>query len=100
VRANPFDEYDLMQIVDGHNQPVVISFDVENNPLRSDNTGIGISFQNVSRTFPARSERFMKPRIERRFDRFLVLAAFEAIGEFLERLPRDDPHGQASDDME
>ena len=99
VRANPFDEHDLVWIVDSHNQPVAISFNVENHPVRPDNAGIGISFQNVSRTFPARSERFMEPRIERRFDSFLVFAAFEAIGEFPERLSRNDPHGQASDDM-
>ena len=99
VRANPFYEYDLMRIVNGHNQPVVISFDVKNHSVRADDAGIGIGFQNIGWAFPARSKRLMEPGIESRFNRFLVLAAFEAIGEFPEGLSRNDPHGQASDDI-
>lgn len=99
VRSNPFDEYDLVQIVYGHNQPVVIAFDVEDHSIRSDNAGIGVSFQNIGWAFPARSEDFMEPRIERRFDCLLVHAAFEAIGKLPEGLSCDDPQDQTSDDI-
>jgi hypothetical protein len=61
VCSNPFDEHDLAPIVDGHNQPVAIAFDVENHSIRSDNAGIGMSFQNIGWAYPARSERLMKP---------------------------------------
>lgn len=97
--SNPFDEHDLMRIVDGYYQPVAIAFDVENHSIRSDNAGVGISFQNIGWAFPARSGHLMEPSIESRFDRLLVLAAFEAIGKFPEGLPGNDPHAQASDDM-
>src|ERR1700735_2802259 len=97
VCPDPLDEHDLVRIVDGHTQPVAIAFDVENHSIRSDNAGIGISFQNIGWAFPARPERLMKPRIESRFDRLLVLAAFEAVGKSPQGLSRNDPHGQASD---
>jgi len=82
VCSNPFYEHDLMLIVNGHNQAVVIAFDVEDHPIRPDNAGIRISLQYLRWTSPACSENFMKPGIERGFDRFLVLAALEAIDVF------------------
>lgn len=77
----------------------MIASDVENYSIRSDNAGIGISFQNIGWVFPARSERLMEPRVESRLDRFLVLAAFEAIGKFAQGLSCNDPHGRASGGM-
>src|SRR4029077_4812889 len=94
VFSNPFDEYYLVPIVNGHNQPVVVAFDVEDHSARSNNAGIGISFQNIGWAFPAGSEDLMEPCIERRLDRLLMLAAFETMDEFPQRLPCNDPHGQ------
>jgi len=63
--SNPLDEYDPMRIVDRHHQPVVIALDVENHPVRSNNAGIRIRFQDIGWTFPVCSEQFMDPCVER-----------------------------------
>jgi len=36
VRSDPFDEYDLVTIVDGHHQSVIVSFNVEDQSVQKD----------------------------------------------------------------
>jgi hypothetical protein len=42
MRSDPFDEHNLVTIVDSHHQPVIIPFDIEDHSVRSHNAGIRI----------------------------------------------------------
>jgi hypothetical protein len=52
MRSDPFDEHYPVTIVDGHHQPVIIPFDIEDQSVLSYNAGICIGLQNIRRTFP------------------------------------------------
>jgi hypothetical protein len=81
VRSHPFDKYDLMPIVDGDNEPVIVAFDIEDDSVLSDDACIRIVSQNVCRAFPASPEHFVKPRVESRLDGLLVFVAPETVNE-------------------
>jgi hypothetical protein len=48
MRSDPFDEHDLVTMVDGHRQAVIIPFDVEDHSLRPHNAVIRFCFPGSS----------------------------------------------------
>src|ERR1700722_2641057 len=92
VRSNPLDEHDLMPVANGDNEPVIVAFGVEYDSIRSDDAGVCVRLQQISRRVPLGSHRFVEPGIKSCFDGSVVLAAFEAFDELSESLSGDDPH--------
>jgi hypothetical protein len=87
VGSKPFDEHDLVSVINSYNQPIAIALDIEDHSVGTDDTGIRIGSQNICRLFPVGSEHFVKPCVHRCLDRLLVLAAFEPLDELLQSFP-------------
>jgi hypothetical protein len=64
MRSDPFDEHDLMTIVDRYHQPAIIPFDIEGHSVRSHNAGIRIGLQNIRLDFPVSANGLMKPGLK------------------------------------
>jgi hypothetical protein len=96
MRSDPFNEYDLVPIVDCYHQTVIVAFDVEHDSVRSYDARVRISLYDVGWTLPAGAQHLMKPCIKRRLDGFVVLAAFETVDESPQGLSCDDPHIEAA----
>src|SRR5215472_6103437 len=61
ICSEPFDEHDLMPIVDLHHQPVVVAFNVEDHSVGPHDAGVRIGSQNIGWLFPMGSEHFVQP---------------------------------------
>ena len=46
------DIHDTVLILYGHDQPILVPFDIENNPIVWDKTGIAIDILNICRRLP------------------------------------------------
>src|SRR6185437_3948742 len=75
VGSQPFDEYNGPPIVHGDYESIGVSFDVEDDSLRSHNARIGIARLHRGCILPLRSFYFVKPGIECCFYRALIFVS-------------------------
>jgi hypothetical protein len=92
VGSDPFDPDDCLHKIARHHKTIVITFDVENNPLRTDDARRHITTFYVRRILPSCLARFVKPGIQRSFDSRPILAGGKALDELSQRSAGDDPH--------
>jgi hypothetical protein len=75
VRSQPFDKDYLVFVINGDNQAIIVPFDVEHNPVITDDARVSITSDDFRRGTPFGPVGFVKPRVQGRFNRLMVFAA-------------------------
>src|ERR1035441_3472898 len=92
VRSQPFDKDRSSLIIHGNHQPVGVSFDIEDNPVRPDNAGMSITGLHVGRILPPCLPRLLKPGVERSLQRTVILVPLQLVEKPSQRASGDDAH--------
>src|SRR5450432_4164838 len=91
VGTDPFDPDDRLLKVDRYHETIIVTFDVEDNPLRVDDARRRIPPLYVRRILPGCLARFVKPGVQRSFHSQSVLAGGKTLDELSQRAAGDDP---------
>jgi hypothetical protein len=75
VRADPLDPHDALLKINGDDQSIVVTLDVEHDPLRRDDAGGRIAALYVRGARPPRLLNFIEPGIEGGLQRGVVLVS-------------------------
>src|SRR5437899_6682251 len=92
VGTDPFDPDDCLLEIDRHQEAIVIAPDVEDKPLRADDTRRRIAPLHIRGAPPCCLAYFVEPGIQRRLHRRLVLLPGETFHELTQGTAGDDPH--------
>jgi hypothetical protein len=92
MRADPFDPGDALLEIDRNHEPIVVAFDVEDDPLGGDNARSRITLLQRRHVRPAGFAHLIEPSIKGRLDRRLILVPGEAFDKLPQGAPGDDPH--------
>jgi hypothetical protein len=82
VRANPPDPHNALLEIDGYDQPIVVSLDVEYNPVCRHDAGGSIATLYIRGAGPPRLLGLIEPCIECRLQRSIVLISSPCLDEF------------------
>src|SRR5260370_1775674 len=94
VCADPLDPHDTLLEIDGHDQPVIIALDVEDDPVGRDDAGSRVAALYICRARPPRLSDFVEPSVQGRLQRAMVLISPASFDEFSQSTPGNDPHAQ------
>src|SRR3984893_1790714 len=92
VGTDPFDPDDALLEIDRHHEAIIIALDVEDDPLRTDDTRRRMTPLDIRRTLPRSLARFVEPSIQCGFHCRLILSTRKALYELPQCAARDDPH--------
>src|SRR6476620_592988 len=92
MRADPFDPNDSLLDIDRHHKTIVITFYIEDDPLRADDTRRGIATLDFRGALPRSLAHFVEPCLQRRSYRRLVLPAGKALDELSQCPASNNPH--------
>src|SRR6476646_9733982 len=92
MRADPFDPNDALLEIDRHHKTIVITFYIEDDPLRADDTRRGIATLDFRGALPRSLAHFVEPCLQRRSYRRLVLPAGKALDELSQCPASNNPH--------
>src|ERR1035437_6611054 len=92
VRSQPFDKDRGSLIIHGNHQPVGVSFDIEDNPVRPDNAGMGIAGLHVGGIPPLCLTRLLKPGVECGLQGAVILASLQLVEKPSQRASGNNAH--------
>lgn len=86
MRAHETNVYHALLINDDDDQPVMIAFDIEYNPVMGQKAGISVDRFDIRRRIPGRARHIPKPDLQR--DGGIGVC----FPKFAQQAPADDPH--------
>src|SRR5260370_40654706 len=92
MRAEPLDPDDTLLEVDRRDRPVIISLDVEDDPLGRNDASRGVTPLHLGGTAPTRLAHLVEPRVERSRERCLVLMPDAGFDKASKGSPGDNAH--------
>src|ERR1039458_612109 len=92
VCSQPFDEDRGSPVIHGNHQAIGIPLDVEDNPVRPNDAGMGITGLHVGGILPLRLPRLLKPGIKRGLQRTMILASLQPVEEPGQRASGNNTH--------
>jgi hypothetical protein len=93
MRTEPFDPDNSLLEIDCNYQPIRITSYVEHDPITRDDARGSVKPFYIGSARPFRLPYFVKPSIERRFERWLIPVPGPGLDELPQRPPGDNSHG-------
>src|ERR1700683_1060087 len=92
VCTDPLDPNDTLLEVYRHDQPVVVAFNIEHDPICGDDAGGRIATLHVRRAGPSRFFDLVEPNIQRGLERWIILIPPARVNELSQGTSGNDPH--------
>src|SRR5437660_465993 len=92
MSSDPFYPHDGLREIHCNNEPVVIAFDIEYDPLACDNTRRRIEPSHIRHARPPRFAHLREPSVDRSLQRCVILVSRATVDELTQCTPGNDPH--------
>lgn len=92
MRSEPLNEDRGSPVVNVRHKSIIVTSNVEDDPIRTDDAGVGEAGFDVRRVFPTGPFDFVIPGIQRGLKGTMVLMSLESFGDLCQRIPGNDSH--------
>src|SRR6266480_3377473 len=94
VRADPLDPHDALLEVDGYDQPIIVPFDIEDDPVGRNDAGGRVAALYICSARPSCLSDFVEPSVKGRLQCPVILVPPASLDELSQSAPGNDPHGE------